>query len=95
MTDIQTVRNECRIEEGTGGLRPDLTILVDVPVEVAAERMGSELDRLEAVGDEFHERVAEGYRTLAEADGWVVVDGVGTVDEVFARVLAAYEDHVR
>ena len=69
---------------GTGGLRPDLTILLDVPEEVAAERMGTDLDRLEAVGDGFHQRVAEGYRTLAadDPDGWVVVDGSGTVDEV-------------
>jgi dTMP kinase len=79
---------------GTGGLRPDLTILVDVPVEVAAERMGTELDRLEAVGDEFHKRVAEGYRELATGAGWAVVDGTGTIDEVFARVRAAYEEHL-
>jgi dTMP kinase len=78
---------------GTGGLRPDLTVLLDVPEAVAAERMGTALDRLEAVGDGFHQRVAEGYRTLADQDpdGWVVVDGAGTVDEVFTRVLAAVE----
>jgi len=78
---------------GTGGLRPDLTVLIDVPEAVAAERMGTDLDRLEAVGDGFHQRVAEGYRTLADEDpdGWVMVDGAGTVDEVFALVLAAVE----
>ena len=78
---------------GTGGLRPDLTVLIDVPEAVAAERMGTDLDRLEAVGDGFHQRVAEGYRTLADEDpdGWVVVDGAGTVDEVFTLVLAAVE----
>jgi dTMP kinase len=78
---------------GTGGLRPDLTVLLDVPEAVAAERMGTALDRLEAVGDGFHQRVAEGYRTLADQDpdGWVVVDGAGTVDEVFTLVLAAVE----
>jgi dTMP kinase len=77
----------------TGGLKPDLTILLDVPEAVAAERMGTDLDRLEAVGDGFHERVAEGYRALAAADpaGWAVVDGSGTVDEVAARVLAVVE----
>jgi len=79
---------------GTGGLRPDLTILVEVPNEVAAERMGTELDRLEAVGDDFRHRVAEGYRKMAAEDGWAVVDGTGTVDEVFARVLSAYQEHL-
>ncbi len=77
---------------GTEGLRPDLTILVDVPEAVAAQRLGSELDRLEAVSDDFRRRVAEGYRKLATAEGWVVVDGTGTIDEVFARVRSAFEE---
>ena len=77
---------------GTGGLRPDLTVLIDVPEEVAAERMGTDLDRLEAVGDGFHQRVAEGYRTLAAEDPtWVVVDGSGPVAAVAALVLAAVQ----
>lgn len=80
---------------GTGGLRPDLTILIDVPEEVAAERMGTDLDRLEAVGDGFHQRVADGYRTLAADDpSWVVVDGSGGVEDVFALVLAAVQARV-
>lgn len=77
---------------GTGGLRPDLTILVDVPVEVAATRLGDDLDRLEAVGDAFHQRVADGYRRLADEGGWAVVDGSGSIDDVFALVLAAFEE---
>jgi dTMP kinase len=91
------VEDVARINEwATGGLRPDLTILIDVPEEVAAERMDTDLDRLEAVGDGFHGRVADGYRALAAADpeGWAVIDGAGTVDEVFARVLAAVEDRL-
>jgi dTMP kinase len=79
---------------GTGGLRPDLTILVDVPEDLAAQRLGTELDRLEAAGDDFRKRVAEGYRELAAADGWAVVDGSGTIDEVFTLVLAAVEEHI-
>ena len=49
--------------------------------------------RLEAVSDDFRRRVAEGYRKLATDEGWVVVDGTGTVEEVFARVRAAFEEH--
>jgi thymidylate kinase len=65
-----------------------------VAEEVAAERMGTVLDRLEAVGDGFHQRVAAGYRELAEQGDWAVVDGSGTIDEVFARVRSAYEEHL-
>jgi dTMP kinase len=78
---------------GTGGLRPDLTILIDVPEDVAAQRLPPELDRLEAVSDDFRRRVAEGYRELAKADGWATVDGSGTIEAVFALVLAAFEAH--
>ncbi len=82
---------------GTGGLRPDLTILIDVDEEVAAERMGTDLDRLEAVGDGFHQRVAAGYRSLAaeDPDRWAVIDGSGPVDDVFALVLTAVQDRLR
>ncbi len=77
----------------TGGLVPDLVVLLEVPAAVAAERMAAlgRPDRLEAAGDAFHRRVAEGYRSLADADpeGWVVVDGSGLIEEVAARVDAA------
>ena len=74
----------------TGGLEPDLVILLDVPADVAVSRLGRNLDRMERAGADFHLRVAEGYRSLAAADPdrWRVVDGSGTVDEVEARVLA-------
>lgn len=75
----------------SGGLWPDLVILLDVPDAVATERLvrsGVGLDRLEAAGDEFHRRVAQGFRTLAESspETWRVVDGTGAVDEVAVKV---------
>lgn len=74
----------------TGGLEPDVVVLLDVPAGVAAARMDRSLDRMEAAGADFHRRVAEGYRDLAAADPrWVVVDGSGAVDDVEARVVAA------
>ncbi len=75
------------------GLEPDLVVLLDVDREVAAARRCRPRDRMEAAGDTFHQRVVEGYRSLAAADPgrWVVVDGSGTVEEVAARVWAAYE----
>ncbi len=79
----------------TGGLDPDVVILLEVPEEVAAARLQGR-DRMEAAGDEFHRRVAEGYRRLAEADPgrWLVVDGTGSVDEVAARVREAFDKWV-
>jgi dTMP kinase len=74
-----------------GGLEPTVTVLLDVPAAEAAARAGADLDRFEAAGDGFHQRVAEGYRAVAAAhpDRWVVVDGTGTIEDVSARVRAA------
>jgi dTMP kinase len=85
--DVEDVR---RVSEwATGGLAPDLVVLLDVPVAVAGARDGSP-DRFEAEAAAFHTRVAEGYRRLAAADDrWVVVDGTRPVDEVAAAVRAA------
>jgi dTMP kinase len=73
------------------GLEPDVVVLLDVPREVAAARMGGAPDRMEAAGAAFHARVLAGYRSLAAADParWVVVDGTGAVEEVAERVLKA------
>ena len=61
------------------------------PAEVAATRFGADRDSLEAAGDDFHQRVAAGYRELAAADPdrWVVVDATGPVEAVAERILAA------
>lgn len=71
-------------------LWPDLIVLLDVPVDVARERLGL-LDRFEAEDDAFHERVLNGYRMLAaaEPERWVVVPATGSVEEVAALVWEA------
>jgi dTMP kinase len=75
----------------TEGLWPDLVLLLDVPPNETQERLaasGVGPDRLEAAGDDFHQRVANGFQILAqESPGtWRVVDGRGSADEVFSRV---------
>lgn len=66
----------------------DLTVLVDVPAEVAAERRarrGGAQERYDH--DDTQRRLAEGYRRqIASQPGGVVVDGTGSADEVFARL---------
>jgi dTMP kinase len=82
-------------EWATGGLWPDVAILLDVPLEESLTRrqaMGHAPDRLEAEDEAFHRRVTEGFRALARDDParWLVVDGVGSVDDVTARVADAF-----
>jgi dTMP kinase len=78
------------------GLWPDLVVLLDVPLAVAMERLGDTPDRVEAAGEEFHDRVARGYRALAatEAERWVLVDGAAPPDEVAAAVWRAVTDRL-
>jgi dTMP kinase len=75
------------------GIDADLTVLLDVPADVAAARRPGPRDRLEGEDAVFHRRVADGYRALAAADvaRWAIVDGTGTVEEVASRVRAAFE----
>jgi dTMP kinase len=76
--------------EVAGAPQADLIVLLDVPAPVAAARLQGR-DRMEAAGDDFHARVAEGYRRMAAAhpDRWLVVDGNGSVEAVAARVRDA------
>lgn len=89
--DLELIRVVARA--ATGGLFPDLTIFIDVPVEVGLARVGKRghRDRLEGEVAEFHQRVRDGYRTLAAADParWVTVDGEADVDGVERQVMAA------
>lgn len=62
----------------TGGLTPDLTVLLDMPVgEGLARKRGSDTDRFESEELVFHERVRQGYLTMArkEPRRFFVVDG--------------------
>ena len=70
----------------TGGLRPDLIVLVDVPVEVGLARVGQRgaQDRLEAEVRGFHDRVRTGYEALlaAEPSRWMRLDGTAAPEAV-------------
>jgi dTMP kinase len=86
-------------ELSTGGLRPDLVVVVDVPVEVGlARRDAGRADELTRFEDEsrhdlaFHQSVRDGYLAMAadDPDGWVVLDGtaeVGAVAEAVGRAV--------
>jgi dTMP kinase len=52
----------------TGGLQPELTIVIDVPLETALARLGTQRDRIEGAGVDFLRRVIDGYRALAQTN---------------------------
>jgi dTMP kinase len=69
----------------TGGLQPDLTILVDVPVTVGfGRKKDNKKDRFEDENIVFHERVRNGYLALAqsEPERFLVIDGTTGKDEI-------------
>jgi dTMP kinase len=80
----------------TGGLEPDLTIVLDVDAAAGAARKaaaGQGPDRIERAGAEFHERVVEAYRLLAASERRVErVDAGGTAERVHAAVVSLLAD---
>jgi len=84
-------------EWAVAGCWPELVILVDVDAESLHHRMhGRELDRFEREGDDFHARVRDGFRALAEAEPyrWAVIDGADEIDVVEAAIRTAVRDRL-
>ncbi len=70
---------------------PDAVVVLDVPDAPARARRRGAPDRLEAEGVDFHRAVVDAYRSLARTEGWLLVDGRGSIDEVAERVAAVLE----
>lgn len=90
--DLGIVRVRELNDAATGGLAPDLTLLLRIDPAKGLGRAQSD-DRFEAEGLRFQERVAEAYDDIArrEPHRVVVVDGDGTPEEVHERVMAVVE----
>ena len=90
----------------TGGLMPDLTLLLDLPVHCGLERAGlrnreegtvlSE-GRFDAESLEFHERVRQGYRSLAaeEPERFAIIDAAQPPEDVVLQCISAVEASLR
>lgn len=90
--DVAYLRGMC--DAATGGLEPDVTLLVDVPVEVSLLRTaarGRAVDRLENEDAAFHERVRRGYLELARSPRHFVVDGTLAPDELLQLAANALD----
>lgn len=78
-----------------GGLKPDLTLLLDVPPEVSAARLrqreaatATAADRIERAGAAFHARLRQGFLEMAAAEPAriVTIDATGSAEAVWERV---------
>lgn len=75
----------------TLGVRPDLTLMLDMPVEQAATRLNRELDRMEARGAEFLNRVREGFLIEAKKapQRIVLIDATRDIESIQADIRTA------
>ncbi len=80
----------------TGGLKPDLTLYLDIDAEEGLRRRrtsGGEWNRMDQLALDVHRRVREGYRALmaAEPERWVCLDGAQAVEALRAQVWGIVE----
>lgn len=73
----------------TSGLKPNLTIVLDVDVETSQKRVGNEKDRMESAGIEFFERVRKGFLEIAkqEPNRVKVVDSTQSIEEIHKQIV--------
>lgn len=81
--------------EATQNLWPDVTILLDLPADIARTRWGNQPDRMESRGDQYFQQVRQGF--LHEAGRWpsgvYTVDATQTADEVQQQIQALIGQH--
>ncbi|MBN8197292.1 MULTISPECIES: dTMP kinase [Thalassospira] len=85
------------------GFKPDITLIFDLPIEIGLERAGARFanvsaaeDRFERMGLEFHQRLRDGFREIAaaEPERCCVVDALGDIDDVTARVIETVKNRI-
>lgn len=78
----------------TGGLLPDLTLVFDIDIETSMKRVGKEKDRMESAGNEFFNRVRNGYLELAkhEPKRIKVVNSTASIEEIHEQVIKIMKD---
>jgi len=82
-------------EFATAGLKPDITLLVDLPVDEAFNRMQSKsFDRIEMEGIEFLDKVRSGYLELTDrfSKRYFMIDGMETIEEMSKKIINKIEE---
>lgn len=84
--DPEAIWNVGRV--ATGGLSPDLTIVLDLPIEIAAQRITRTRDRLESRGAEYFEKVRQGFLQQHQLAGGrsVVIDATQSVEAIHEQI---------
>lgn len=82
----------------TFGLKPDITFLVDLPVEVGLSRIEqNNADRLERESLDFHRKVRAGFLKIAEQekDRYIILNGADTVNEIHREIIKKIDEKIR
>lgn len=92
--DLERINRLNRI--ATEGVTPDVTFVLDLPVEIGLQRVQKSrggLDRLEREKIDFHQRLRDGYRALAqqEPQRLKIVDAQASPEKVYAQIMAAIQ----
>ncbi|MEI8129389.1 MAG: dTMP kinase [bacterium] len=84
--DLEQIKMLNRI--ATSGLEPDLTFVFDLDVEISQMRVGKNKDRMESAGDDFHNRVRNGYLeiTKQEPERVKVINSDDSIENIFEKV---------
>ncbi|MGI6225967.1 MAG: dTMP kinase [Peptococcales bacterium] len=85
LEDLEAINNYA-----TGGLKPDLTIVLDINPELTLQRISKrKVDRLEGEKVEFHHRVRNGYLKLAqlEPERFIIIDGHRSIEDVHNEIM--------
>ena len=87
--DVETLWQVGQV--ATGGLMPDLTVVLDMPADAAAGRLDRQLDRMELQGDAFHARVRDGFLQEAARGSCPieVIDAAQSIEAVQEKIRAA------
>src|SRR6516164_894439 len=89
--DPEQVRSMCLL--ATEGLEPDLTFVLDLPIEQALARRQGPSDRMESRGADFHTRVRAGFRVEAQRrpERIILLDAAQPVDKIHERIRREVE----
>lgn len=84
----------------TSGLKPDLTVFIDIDLEECESRkaqrsleLGVEQDRFETEKRDFHQRVRDSYIAQSEKnDSWAVINGHQSIEDIFSEIIQIFEE---